>query len=151
MDKPEKKVRKKRKIKAGKFTKKEVEDLIESTMGSITAAAGKVGMPYTSFYSLMEKHGIRAYPDKIKRRVALMALDRAKYLALTPQNKLFETGDKADPSLVKEILKKWGKFIEFEEPEQVVNHHHKLDPWDVILNTVDPERGKDDGIETAGT
>ena len=84
-------------------TKAQIEKHLEESMGSITQAAKNMGVPYSTLYSWIERLKIRAYPDKIKRKVATLAFERAKYLALSTQNKLSGTGDKADVSLLKEI------------------------------------------------
>lgn len=134
-------------VKEIPFSKKEVEEFIDMTMGSITQAAKNVGVPYMTFYNWMLKFDLKAYPDKVKKRVAVMAFDRMKYLALTPQNALNATGDKADTSLVKDILKKWGHLIGFEEPVQKHEVKLSIDPWGDLLDVIDPQRKKDDDIE----
>jgi len=110
------------------YTKEQVEQFIEDAMGSITQAAGNLGVPYSTFYSWMEKYGCKAYPDKIKRRVALMALDRAKFLALTPAEVLKKKGEKQSITLLQDILNKWGKYIEFEEPAKKLEVTEMHDP-----------------------
>jgi len=142
---PEKKKPKKpRKVRCDTtpYTKEQVEGFIEDSMGSVTQAAANVGVPYSTFYNWMEKYQIKAYPDKVKKRVAMMALDRAKQLALSSARKLESMGEKPSEKLLLEILKKWGKHIEFEEPEEkhTHEHHHTIDPWDVILSHVDKQR-----------
>lgn len=130
------------------YSKKEVEAFIDSTMGSITQAASNLNVPYMTFYNWMIKYDILAYPTQVKRRVALMAFDRMKYLALTPQNTLNATGDKADTSLIKDILKKWGHLIGYEEPTQKHEIALSIDPWGDLLNAIDPQRNKDGDSET---
>ena len=110
------------------YKKEEVEQFIEDAMGSITQAAANVGVPYSTFYSWMEHYEIKAYPDKIKRRVALMALDRAKFLALTPAEVLKKKGEKQSITLLQDILNKWGKYIEFEEPAKKLEVTEMHDP-----------------------
>ena len=104
------------------YSKKQVEGMIEDSMGSITQAAANLGVSFSTFYNWVKKYELQEYPDRIKKRVALIALDRAKYLAFTPNSILKKNGEKTSVTLLMDILNKWGKYIDYEEPTQKIEH-----------------------------
>lgn len=124
-----------------RHTKEEVEQFLEDSMGSIAQAASLAGVPYTTFYNWMEKYDVKAYPDKIKRRIAMMALERAKYLALTPAKVLKANGEKQSVTLLQDILGKWGKHIEYTEPVQTDTFNGELKEFiDYLKDKYSPQK-----------
>lgn len=126
------------------FSKEQIAEFIEDAMGSITQAASNAGVKFSTFYNWVKKYDLKEYPDSIKKRVALMALDRAKYLAFTPSSILKKHGEKASVTLLQDILNKWGKYIEFEEPTQKIEHMGGIKVEKVIFSRNEPSKNDTD-------
>jgi len=115
------------------FTKDEVAKMIELSMGNMAKAARDCEVPYTTFVSWVNVYGLKRYPDEVKRDTAARALERMKYLAFSTGADLEKSGDKGSVQCLLEIVKRWGKYIEFEEPAQQVEvteiHDAGKDPY----------------------
>jgi len=100
------------------YSKEQVAELIDSSEGNIVAAAKSIDVPYKTFYSWIDKYGLKPYPDHIKKRIATAMFEKARQLALK---------NNSEP-MIKEVLKKWGHMIEFNEPTQKVEVTQIKDP-----------------------
>lgn len=128
------------------FTRKQVLKFLEETSGNINKASDLAGCSFGCFLEHLNYYKLQAVPDQIKCRIAHAALERAKYLALTPASLLKKNGEKFSEGLLREILNQWGHLIEFgEKPNQKVENQGNT--WVTILQEVDPQRKKDQAIE----
>ena len=122
-----------------KLSKKQVLDYLEETSGNIGRAADLSGLSYTYFYKHVFYYKLEKRPNTIKVKIANAALERAKYLALTPAKKLKEQGEIPSIALLKDILDKLGHHIGYEEKPKEV-HHSGDGVWTQILKEVDTQR-----------
>ena len=130
-----------------KFSKKEIMEFLEETSGNISRAADIAGISYTYFYKHVFYYKLEKIPNTIKVRIVNAALERAKYLALTPAKILKEQGEIPSIPLLKDILDKWGHLIGYEEPQKTIVQSGGAS-WGDILREVDQQRKKQD-IEEA--
>lgn len=126
------------------FTKEEVEQALEESWGNVSKAARYLKNPdgsevaRSTLDKAIGRMGIKYYSDSVKGKIAKAALDVVQDKAINER----------DQKCLFKLLETWGKHVDFTEPDKKVDLNVSLDPWGELLNTIDPQRNKDDGIET---
>ena len=128
------------------FSKEEIEAALEESWGNVSKAARSLKHPDGSEVARstldrwIDIHGIKYYSDTVKGKIAKAALDVVQDKGINER----------DQKCLFKLLDTWGKFVDFQEPDKNINVNAKLDAWDELLNMLDPQRGKDVGVEAEG-
>lgn len=125
------------------FTKEEVEQALEDSWGNVAKAARSMRNPDGSEVDrctldlAIGRMGIKYFSDSVKGKIAKAAFDVLQDKAINER----------DTKCIVKLLDTWGKHVDFTEPDKKVDLNLSLDPWGELLNTIDPQRNKDDSVQ----
>lgn len=117
-------------------SKEDIQKALDATDGNISKAAKLLRysdgreVPERTLNGWVHRCGLKHYSDVVKARIA-------KQCFSVLANKAINQGD---IQALKDILSKWGRFIEYEEPPAKAEITHIGNPWQKILDEVDPQR-----------
>lgn len=125
--------------KVEKPSRQELKDLLIEHYGDVAKVAkcfkfqDGTEVSYHTVYTWIQKYKLDIVPKVIRTQVARSALD------VLIEKCIYERDLKA----AEMILKKWGKYIDFQEEKKHIEIEHSTNVWGKILEEVDPKRYKE--------